>query len=342
MKNLTKLSAIALAFSVFTMSCDKKMDSVTASSSTMLYASNNSNGSVTAYDYTNGSMAMPTTYKSNSTAADGVYFDATSQTIFQASRSSKGIEGFSSMASASVGGLINVSLTLDGSKDMTSPREMAVNGNFFVVADNADVDGNTATADGRLFIYQKSGNSFTLRNVITTDIRLWGITFIGNDLYAVADLDNDLAVYTNFLSNTSTTKLTTSKRIEIEGIVRTHGIAYDASSKTMVLTDIGSAANTQDDGGFQVITDFMTKFNATSNSGMLKATDQIRIAGSNTKMGNPVDVAYDGATKTVFIAEAGNGGGRIMSFANVTAAGNPTPSTNYDLAAASAVYLHKQ
>ncbi len=342
MKNSVKLSFYSLALLIATVSCNKDSVDANVTSSTIVYTSNNSNGNVNAYDFSNGSNSMtPTTYKSNSTAADGVYFDGT--TIFQASRSSKGIEGFAAVtAMANLGGLINVSLSLDGSKDMSSPREMAVNGNFYVVADNADVDGNTATADGRLFVYQKSGNSFSLRNVITTDIRLWGITFVGSDLYAVADVDNDLVVYSNFLSNTSTTKLTPAKRIEIEGLIRTHGITYDPSTNTMVLTDIGSATNTQDDGGFHIINSFSTKFTATANAGMLKMTDQIIVSGSNTKMGNPVDVAYNGATKTVFIAEAGNGGGRILSYSNVNTSGNLSPTSNYDLAAASSVYLYKK
>jgi hypothetical protein len=180
-----------------------------------------------------------------------------------------------------------------------------------------------------------------LRNVITTDIKLWGITFIGDDLYAVVDTDNELAVYTDFLSNSSTGMLTTSKRVAIEGLVRTHGLTYDAASNTMVMTDIGQASNGQDDGGFYIIENFMSKFDGTANGGMISASETIIVSGSNTMMGNPVDVAYDGATKTVFIAEAGNGGGLVLSFANVTSGGNIAPSTNYNLESASSVYLHK-
>ena len=59
-------------------------------------------------------------------------------------------------------------------------------------------------------------------------------------------------------------------------------------------------------------------------------------------MGNPVDVAYDGDTKTVFIAEAGNGGGRILAFNNISGGGNLTPAYNTTLSKASAVFLHKE
>lgn len=316
------------------------MDPVMSSSVTV-YASNNADGNVTAYNYEDSQMTTKTTFNSSSSAADGVYYDANSKSIFQVSRSENGIEGFDASADVSVGGLIDVSLSIDGPNDMESPREMAVNGNFYVVADNADVDGDASTPDGRLFVYEKSGSSFSLRNVITTDIKLWGITFIGNDLYAVVDADDELAVYTDFLSNTSTGMLTTSKRVMIEGIVRTHGLTYDASTNTMIMTDIGEASNGQDDGGFHIIENFMSKFDGASNGGMISASESIRVSGAMTQMGNPVDVAYDGATKTVYIAEAGNNGGRILSYSNVTMGGDMSPTTNFDLKSASSVYLVK-
>ncbi|WP_304238170.1 hypothetical protein [Jiulongibacter sediminis] len=335
------LTMMAAGFMAAMTSCEDNGGMNPMYTTAMVYASNNANGEVTLYEYENNSMATTTTYESSSSAADGVYYDASSDQIFQVSRSDKGIEGFSADASVSVGGLINVNISIDGPNDMESPREMAVKGNFYVVADNADVDGDSNTPDGRFFVYQKSGNSFMLRNVITTDIKLWGITFIGDDLYAVVDTDNELAVYTDFLSNSSTGMLTTSKRVAIEGLVRTHGLTYDAASNTMVMTDIGQASNGQDDGGFYIIENFMSKFDGTANGGMISASETIIVSGSNTMMGNPVDVAYDGATKTVFIAEAGNGGGLVLSFANVTSGGNIAPSTNYNLESASSVYLHK-
>ncbi|WP_341225547.1 hypothetical protein [uncultured Arcticibacterium sp.] len=337
MKNLKMTLGMILGTAVFLTSCDDNENEVTPSM-VSIYATNNSDGNVTVYDVS-GSSTTSTTLKTSSTAADGAYYDGSS--VFQVSRSNNSIEGFTAMASTSVGGIIDVNVDLSGTSDMTSPRELAVNGNLYVVADNADADGNDATKDGRLFVYQKSGNSFTLRNTITTDIKLWGITFIGNDLYAVVDTENKLAVYTDFLSNSSTTSMSASKTVAIEGLVRTHGLTYDSMTGTMVLTDIAAASNGQDDGGFHVIGDFMSKFNSTSSGGTIALSDQIRVSGSNTKLGNPVDVAYDGETGTVYIAEAGNGGGRILAFSNIGSGGNLTPSMDQTLASASSVYLYK-
>lgn len=302
-----------------------------------LFASNNSDGNITVYDVTSSQSITSKTLITTSTAADGVYYNSSTESVFQASRSGNNLEGFMDVDDLVSGSVINVGVT--GTSDMMSPREVAVNGNLFVVADNADVDGDTNTPDGRLYVYTMSNGSFSLRNVITTNFKLWGITFNGNDLYAVVDATNELAIFTNFLSNTSTTTLSASKRIVIEGIVRTHGITYDAGSDFLVMTDIAEALNGQDDGGFHVIENFTNKLNATSNGGTLALSSQTRVAGSSTLLGNPVDVAYDADSQTVYIAEAGNGGGRILAFNNIGAGGNLTPFFNSALASASSVYL---
>ena len=328
--------------SVLVFSCSEDNDDNTGetpSSTTNLYASNNSDGNITIYDVTSTTNITSKTLITTSTMADGVYFDSEDDAVIQASRSGLSLEGYSNISNL----LTNVTVTVDisGSNDMTSPREMAVNGNIYVVADNADVDGDTTTPDGKLYVYTKSGSSFTLRNTITTDFKLWGITFKDNDLYAVVDATNELAVFTNFIANTSDASLSASKRIAIEGIVRTHGLTYDSTSDVMVMTDIAAATNGQDDGAFHIIEDFISKFNSTADGATLSASEQTRVSGEATLLGNPVDVAYDAATQTVFIAEAGNDGGRILAFNNIGSGGNITPAVNNSLAAASSVYLSK-
>ena len=334
-----KSLVILAVSSALLFSCNDD-DTPELESSATLYTSNNANGNVTTYDITNMSNITSKTFLTTSTMADGVYYDASADIIVQASRSGLLLEGFTGID----GLLTGTALTRDISStaDMQSPRETAVRGNFYVVADNADADGNDATLDGRLFVYERNGTSFTLRNTITTDFKLWGITFIGTDLYAVVDADNELAVFNNFLDNTADATLSASKRIVVEGIVRTHGLTYDASSDIMVMTDIGEASNTQDDGGFHMINNFSSKFAATSNNGTLAVSDQVRVAGAATLLGNPVDVAYDAASSTVFIAEAGNGGGRILAFNNIGTGGNLTPAVNNSLVGASSVFLSAQ
>jgi len=337
-----KLLALIFTVSLVTFSCsdDDDNNNSSASKSTILYASNNSNGNITIYDVTDASNITTSTLLTTSTMADGIYYDKSSDAVFQASRSGKSLEGFSSISNIMPGSAINSDVI--GTADMSSPREVAVNGNIFVVADNADADGDDTTPDGKLFVYTRNNGLFTLRNTITTDIKLWGIIFIGNDLYAVADATNRLVVYTDFLSKTADATLSASKQIAVEGIVRTHGLTYDSASDIMIMTDIGQASNGQDDGGFHIIDNFTSKFNDTANNTTLAVAQQTRVSGAATLLGNPVDVAYDNDTKTVFIAEAGNGGGRILAFNNIGNGGNLTPAVNNSLTSASSVFISKQ
>ena len=342
--NLTKNTILSLLITASFVSCsdddnDQMGGNDGPSTSVNLYTSNNADGNITIYDVTDQSSVTSKILITTSLAADGVYYDATNDFLLQASRTDLGLEGYNNTSSLLSGNTLTVDV--NGANDMQSPREVAVNGNFIVVADNADVDGDPLTPDGRLYIYTKEGNNITLRNTITTSFKLWGITFDNNNLYAVVDATNELAVFSNFLSNTTDMALTSSKRIFVEGIVRTHGLTFDAGSDVMILTDIADATNSQDDGAFHYIENFTSKFNGVANAGTLSAVQQVRVSGASTLLGNPVDVAYDSATQTVYIAEAGNGGGRILAFNNFQAGGNITPILNNGLAAASAVYLSK-
>lgn len=340
-KNVFKLLSIcALTFTTLSCSDDdtQPMMEEEDQTSVRLFTSNNSDGNISILDVTNMSNVQSKTLITTSTAADGVYYDASADAVFQASRSNLNLEGFYNVDML----LNNTTATIDISSttDMESPREVAVSGDYYVVADNSDVDGDSNTPDGRLFVYQKTSNNFVLRNTITTNFKLWGIVFSGADLYAIVDTTDQLAVFNNFLSNTTDQTLMASKTISIEGIVRTHGIALDGN--TMVLTDIGVASGTATsatDGAFHIISDFSSKFNNTANGGTLALSEQVRVEGSSTLLGNPVDVAYDATTNTVFIAEAANG--KILAFNNIGSGGNLSPVIDYNLASASAVYLSK-
>lgn len=334
--NTIKLFGLALSTAFVLTSCSD--DNGTNSGGPIpdvkvLFTSNLQNGKITYYDLTNRKNIVTTTLATPSTAADGVYYDKATDVAVQASRSANALEGY-----------LNISLqpnntqmetAIFGSSDMQSPRKMVVKDNFYVVADNAN-------ANGRFFIYQRAGNKFTLRNIITTDFKVWGITFDKNRLYAVVDGTNELAVFEDFLSTTTTSDLSAQKRIKIEGIVRTHGVVYDEASDTMILTDIGDAANAENDGAFHLINDFTTKLNPLADGETLAMAGQIRVSGTKTFLGNPVDVAYDRELGTVFIAEAGNAGGRILAFENFGNGGDIPPFISNSLAGASSVYFHKE
>ena len=288
-----------------------------------LYITNNENGNITKYSVTGDSTIVFTT---PSTAAEGIFYDKEADEIVQASRSANRLESYSETSTLLVD--TSISVALNGSADLESPREIAVSGDKYVVSSNVE---------NKFFIYQKTGSSFDLLTTVDVPFPVWGITFKGTDLYAVVDTTSDLAVYLDFLANAVDGVMTPSKRILVEGIVRTHGLTYDGTDDVMIMTDIGDAGNTTDDGGFHIINDFSTKFDLLSDGEVLPIGMQIRVAGAATGMGNPTDVAYDSETDAVYVSDIGTG--KVLGFTNIGAGGDLSPSLNLDINAASSLYF---
>lgn len=287
-----------------------------------LYVTNNTDGNITKYSVSGDSIV---TYTTTSTAAEGIYYDADADLLVQASRSGLMLDAY---AGTSTLGNATINASFSTFTDLNSPRELAVNGDYYVVADNGE---------NKFFVYYKAGNSFALYYTVEIPFPVWGIAFKGNDLYAVVDTTSDLAVFSDFIVNAMDGIMNPSKRVTIEGIVRTHGLTYDGTNDVMIMTDIGAASNATDDGGFHVINDFSTKFDALSDGDVLPVGMQTRIAGASTLMGNPIDVAYDSETGAVYIAEVGNG--KILGFTNYGDGGDISPSLEIDLATASSIYF---
>lgn len=164
--NFKTLNVIGLLFfGLFTLtSCDKDDDNTDPieEDEVMLFATNNANGNISAY-HVDDLESVPThVFMTQSTAADGVYFNPSTNELVIASRSSMGVEAFSNISFSSSTTNVDVSLGVLDSAVMDSPRGMAVSGNYYVVADNMDVDSNALTHDGRFFVYQRDSDGFTL------------------------------------------------------------------------------------------------------------------------------------------------------------------------------------
>ncbi|MFV8369446.1 hypothetical protein [Flavobacterium sp. LB2R40] len=112
----------------------------------------------------------------------------------------------------------------------------------------------------------------------------------GSDLYAVADLTGDIIQFKNFMSNMSGS-ISATKRVTVAGLTRTHGITYSNSDDAMILTDVASATSATD-GGLVIIKNFSSVFASTLAAGTIGLTNQIKVYGSNSLLGNSVDVAY--------------------------------------------------
>ena len=288
-----------------------------------LYVTNNANGDITRYSVTGDSA---TTFRTSSEAAEGIYYDFNQNLVVQASRSDRTLDAYKDLTEITEGS--EVTTDFSSAADLESPREIAVSDDTYVVADNGS---------NKYFVYNEDGGSFTLIATVEVPFPVWGIAFKGKDLYGVVDTTGDLAVYYDFLTNAKDGLLRPSKRVTIEGIVRTHGLVYDGTDDVMVLTDIGDAANTIDDGGFHVIENFSSKFDALSDGEKLSVSQQVRVSGPSTLMGNPIDVAYDAQTDAVYISEIGNG--KVLGYTDINEGGDISPSYSKDLMAASSIYF---
>ena len=309
--------------------------SVQTSAIAKLYATTHT-GDVKQYDINTGKAK---TFSLTSTDAEGIFFEDDAFTIV--SRTPGRLENYSDISSYENQNSVNLETEFKGNIHLQSPRDLAVNENFYVVSDNTDLDLDETTPEGRLFIYTKTEFGFELRNVVTTKFKVWGLDFIGNDLYAAVDETNKIAVYRNFIANNMVNKIVTADKIvAFQGILRTHGLDHEEG--IMVLSDIGEA-DSDSDGALHIIENFEQKFNDAPLGGFVELEQQLRIAGNNTLLGNPVNVIYDRAYNVIFVAEAANGGGKVLAFNDATSvSGNISPDLQYSLPMVSSVFFYSE
>ena len=107
-----------------------------------------------------------------------------------------------------------------------------------------------------------------------------------------------------------------------------HGIDFDPASGSLIVSDVGSAAVT-DDGKIYVLPD----------AGMASGNVDVSrvIAGAATLLGNPVDIMFDGTD--LYVAEKSNAA--ILRFDDLlsSAGGNVAPSESTGFVAPESVAL---
>lgn len=326
-------------FSVLMVSCSDESkntinDERSANKAFTLFTTSNTTGKVSV---TNLNTNMINSFTVASMDADGAYYFSDSDEFILASRTNNRVETYGDVMSAIAMNSPALSLGAISTSDFTNAREIAVSGDKVVVTQDQSAANNNTN---KLIVYQKTDSGFVLLNSYDVNFKTWGIHLEGDTLYAVADLTSDLLSFENFFDNPDGAILPT-KRVTVEGLVRTHGITYAKRSNTMVLTDVGLATS-DSDGGVIVLKGFTELFAATPNMGTIAMNKQIRIYGSNTSLGNPVDVAYDNFTKKIFVAERLNGGGKLLTFDLPNSNVNAMPSASRPEAGVSSVYLFRE
>lgn len=266
--------------------------------------------------------------------SDGSYYNSETDELIIASRTNNRLELYTGLKNAVATNMDNLMLKYSSTSDFNNAREIAVIGDKVIVTqDQNAANGNV----NKLLVYQKTASGFTLLNTYTPGFKVWGIHVEGTKLYAIVDLTSDLVVFDNFFSNPNGA-ITPTKRVTIQGLVRTHGITYSSAKDRMILTDVGSATS-DTDGGIVVINSFSVVIGVTPNNGTIAMSSQRRIYGTNSTLGNPVDCAYDNITDKIYVAERLNGGGKVLTFNLPTISGDATPINTRMEPGATSVYL---
>ncbi|UFH45720.1 hypothetical protein LNP27_11380 [Flavobacterium galactosidilyticum] len=316
MKNLFISSAFLI---LLFASCDNS-DSNSASAEATLVTSSNTTGKVSYVDLLSPN-AIAKSFTIASIDAEGISYDSDTDAVIVASRTNNRLETYSGLKASFNAGTDNLSATLTSlTGDFTNARETAVSGDMIVVTqDQLAINGNM----NKLLVYKKASNGFTLVKTFNTDFKLWGIHMVGDDLYAVVDLTGDIVMFKDFMSK-APGMITATKLVTIAGLTRTHGITYSAADDVMILTDVADAASATD-GGLVLIKNFSSVFASTAASGTIALSNQVRIYGPNSKLGNPVDVAYDSVTNYIYVAERLNAGGQVLTYSYPMASGDFAP-----------------
>ncbi len=292
------------------------------------FSSSNNSGKIGSFSIKSDNSIDYSEFVSAAGDADGIFYDQEDDVLYQLNRTDNVINAYSNVVASLDAGVIP-DLTATSTSDFSNGREIAAAGDLLVVAQDAN-DANNM--QNRLLVYGISANEITLMNEYDVDINLWGIYADVNTLYAIVDNSDQLAIFEDFFANPNGA-ITPDQTVTVADMTRTHGITYVPEDDIMVLTDVAEASSDVD-GAFTVIADFM----AAAADGMIAADEQIIVEGDQTQLGNPVDIAYDGANGLIYVAERANEGGKILVF-SASDVGNVVPQSVSLFGGASAVYL---
>lgn len=143
----------------------------------------------------------------------------------------------------------------------------------------------------------------------------WDLVYdSASDRLYVAITSGFVAVFDNFLSTSPTA--TTPNRLYTIGnagtqeSVNLHGIAYDGGTDRLIVSDVGLAGDDMD-GQVFVIANAST---AGAAGGVVQHALQI-VTGAGVRLGNPVDVAFDGSTLYV-VEKTGGANTGVVGYTN--------------------------
>lgn len=292
-----------------------------------LFVSSNTTGTVGVIGIDETRDIVLGSFNSAGQDADGIFYNPNIDALYQINRTDNRIDVYTAAKQTYDDGLSPVP-AFSSTSDFTNGRELAARGNKLVVAQDAsDSNGNI----NKFVVYTTTNDAVTYDKEYTSPVNLWGIQFVGSDLFAIEDNSSNLAIFDNFLAQTGG-EATVSSSISVENMVRTHGLTVLPELDMMILTDVADGASA-DDGALVIVKGYTEAI----ADGMISADEQIRIEGTGTQLGNPVDIAYDYTNDIVFVAERAFEGGKILGFTNYEEGGAVVPSYAAAFGGASAI-----
>ncbi len=171
---------------------------------------------------------------------------------------------------------------------LKNPKGLAISSKrgLLFVADNG-------TSNIVVFSAEAAGDVEPIATV-NTPAKPWDVDYDeATDTLYVALVNGKVMVYEQFIF--SGFDANPERTIEPEGSVNLHGIIYDRTKDILLLSDVGDA-NNKEDGKLFVIKQ------ASKVNGAVKPARTIE--GATTRLGNPVDIVYDG--KDLYVAEKAN------------------------------------
>lgn len=204
------------------------------------------------------------------------------------------------------------------------------------VADTSTTLGNPAV---RVFSTCAAGD---VAPIATVDVQLdidaaterpWDVDYdVETGRLFVALTTGRVLVYDQFLTDlgqNGADRIITPADAGVKVSINIHGIDYDPATDSLILSDVGLAAN-PGDGQIFVIG------GASVADGLVQTS--VRIGGGNTRLGNPVDVAFNG--RDLFVAEKSNNA--VLRFDNVLTSpgGDINPTRTFAITAPESVALN--
>lgn len=297
-------------------------------SDVQFYVSSSTTGLVSVFDKIQGGDLGFSSFTSASMDAAGIYYDEATDVLYQLNRSDNVVNAYKNVRTSLAEG-IEPMISATSTSDFSNGRGIAFYNGKIVVAQ----DANASNGGNKFIIYNASGDLITLDKIYESTINLWDIELSGNTLYAIRDVQNDIAIYENFFDKAEG-KIFPSSFTTIEGAVRLRGLTFIADENMLLLTDIGDS-EIDNDGAIIRISNFS---NARTDI-TISASEQVRVSGGSSLLGNPSDIAYDRADRRVYIAEELRNGGMLLCFKLPTATGGIAPTFTAMVEGASSIHF---